>query len=134
MDRTDLAAVPLLAGARRRQLTALARLLDEVDVDAGRTLTRQGSLASEFFLIRSGTAVVVRDGRPVARLGQGDHFGEIGLLAGPSRSATVVAETPMRLAVASARDFEALRALLPRARAELAGTAALRSARDRRPA
>ena len=71
-------------------------------------MTRQHEQGREFFVIDSGTAQVWRDDRPLGSLSAGDHFGEISLLAGRPRTATVVAETEMDLLVASRREFLAL--------------------------
>ena len=62
---------------------------DEIDVPSGRTLTKQGEPGREFVVIVSGTAEVTKDGRRVNMLGAGDFLGEIALLSGGPRTATV---------------------------------------------
>jgi drug/metabolite transporter (DMT)-like permease len=97
----------------RRERRALARAMDTVVVPAGLRLLRQGAPADEFFLIQRGRATVIRDGRPIAQLGPGDFFGEIALLRGGARTASVVASTTMRIAVVPRRRFAGLMRALP---------------------
>jgi CRP/FNR family cyclic AMP-dependent transcriptional regulator len=89
----------------QRHLDLVARHADEVSLDAGRVLARQGGLGREFLLIVDGSARVERDGRRIAHLGPGDCFGEMSLIDGRPRSATVVAETPMVLLCVHTRSF-----------------------------
>ena len=58
-----------------------------------------------FFVITEGEAAVSRDGRELARLGPGDHFGELALISDRARTATVTAETPLRTAMLSSWEF-----------------------------
>lgn len=74
----------------------------------GDEMTRQGSVGREAFVILSGVASVIKDGAEVARLGPGDHVGELSLLDGGPRSATVRAETDMDLLVLSKPAFNAV--------------------------
>lgn len=103
-----LRRVPLFAGLDRHGLEEVGRLADEVDVRAGRELTRQGEAAEEFFVVVSGSVRVERDGRTIRNLGDGDFFGEIGLVDGGPRTATVTAESDCRLLVVAHREFHAL--------------------------
>ena len=80
----------------------------EVTVDAGATLATQGDNAYELFVIETGDAEVHKDGQPVRTLGPGDVFGEIGLLATGTRTASVVATSPMRLLAMFSREFRQL--------------------------
>lgn len=100
-----LAEVPLFAAASRRDLQKVARASDEVAVKAGRVLVDQGRPGHEFFLILEGTATVRRNNRKVADLGPGQYFGELSLLDRGTRTATVVAETDMKLLVLGQREF-----------------------------
>src|SRR5262245_43972438 len=77
----------------RHERRILARAGLTVNVPAGRLLLKQGGSPDEFFLIQRGRADVIRDGRPIAGLGPGDFFGEIALLRGGTRTASVVATT-----------------------------------------
>src|SRR5436309_8993396 len=84
---------PLFEGLSRKQLASLARLTDDLDVSPGMVLCKEGSRGREFFVIIEGEAAVTRGGRRVATVGPGDFFGEIALLAGVNRTATVTAVT-----------------------------------------
>ena len=66
-------------------------------MSAGRAVFRQGDPADRFYVIETGTADVIGDGRLVAMLGPGEGFGEIGLLRRVPRTATVRAATDLEL-------------------------------------
>lgn len=95
----------LFSACTKRDLHTIGRASDEVVVAAGRTLTEEGRPGREFFLILDGKASVRRNGRRVATLGPGQYFGELSLLDRGPRSATVVADTDMRLLVLGQREF-----------------------------
>jgi CRP-like cAMP-binding protein len=103
-----LEEVPLLEECSRKQLKAVAKITDVVEVPAGTVLARQGEPGNEFYLIMDGSAHVELSARRRARLKPGDYFGEMSLLDGEPRSATVAADTPMRLLVIKRRDFATL--------------------------
>jgi CRP/FNR family cyclic AMP-dependent transcriptional regulator len=108
-DRIDwLKKVPLFSGLSRRDLDLIARLTDVVRADEGKVLTRQGALGEEFLVIVDGRARVERDGTVIARLDAGDFFGEMSLIDGKPRSATVIAQTPITLLVVDSRSFRSL--------------------------
>ena len=113
MDARRLQSLDLFSGLSKSEVEQVARLVDEVDVDAGRVLGREGQIAYEFFVIEEGTASVEIDGRHVTDLGPDEWFGEIGLLATDRRTATVTAKTPMRLAVIFGPNFRSLTRHLP---------------------
>jgi CRP/FNR family transcriptional regulator, cyclic AMP receptor protein len=102
-----LEEVTLLAECSRKQLKAVAKITDVVEVPAGTVLARQGDPGNEFYLIMDGSARVEL-ARRRGRLEPGHYFGEMSLLDGEPRSATVIAETPMRLLVIKRRDFATL--------------------------
>jgi MFS family permease len=110
-----VAQLPLFTGVGASALErALGRLV-EVRTTAGDEVVRQGEPADRFYIIASGTFVVSQsdpaaaDGRHVLRrLGNDDVFGELGLLRGAPRSATVTAETDGRVLALDRRDFLAL--------------------------
>jgi CRP-like cAMP-binding protein len=106
--------VPLFAECGGRDLEMIGRLADEVDAPAGKTLIQEGATAHEFFAVIEGSMRVEIHGRQIARLGPGDFFGEIALVDGGSRTATVVAEEPSRLLVVGHREFHSLLAQNPR--------------------
>jgi CRP-like cAMP-binding protein len=113
-DKADvLKKVPLFSGLNRRYLHLIAREADEVKVEAGAVLTRQGRLGLEFLLILEGGARVERDGKVIARLGPGDFFGEMSLIDGLPRSAAVIAESPSVLLVIQSRAFRSLLDAVP---------------------
>lgn len=103
-----LASLPLFSSCSKRELQRIARAGDEVTVDAGKELVDQGDIGREAFVILSGTASVRRNGRKIATLGAGDPFGELALLDHGPRTASVVAETELRLFVLTARRFNAV--------------------------
>ena len=103
-----LEEVPLLEGCTQRQLRAVARIAEVVEVPAGSVLARAGQSGDDFFLILDGSARVDVSPRKRAKLKPGDYFGEMSLLDGGPRSATVTAETPLRLLVIKRRDFATL--------------------------
>ena len=138
MNPTLVQSVPLFADITPKQRKAVAALADEVDVPAGKQLTREGAYAHEFFMILEGEARVTQRHQssahistgtsPGTTMGPGDHFGEIGLLAGSKRrSATVVASTPMRLLVVGSREFTTLLHSFPRVAERIYATNAARS-------
>lgn len=105
--------IPLFEGLTDHQLLQLARLADDVIVTQGKKLAAAGETGREMFVIVSGSATVkTLRGRGI-RLGPGDFFGEMSLIDGEPRSATVVAETPMQLLVLGQREFWELLAEAP---------------------
>lgn len=108
-----LQEVPLFAGLGRRHLDLVARDADQVTAEAGQPLTRQGGLGHEFLLIVEGRARVERDGTVLARLGAGDCLGEMSVIDGRPRSATVIAEGPMSLLAIHTRSFGELLDTVP---------------------
>jgi CRP-like cAMP-binding protein len=108
-----LQKVPILAECTKKQLKAVAAISRVVEVPAGTMLTRLGESGEEFFVIVDGSAVVEVTRRKRVRLGPGEFFGEMSLLDGGPRSATVRAETDMRLLVILRRNFQALLTEVP---------------------
>lgn len=111
LSRSDCRVVPtspLFAGCTERERRALSRLGTTVSVDAGTNLTPEGRPGLEFFVIDGGDATCSVRGIPRATFGPGDFFGEMALLDGGPRTASVTADTPMRLVVFSAGEFRAM--------------------------
>jgi putative peptide zinc metalloprotease protein len=105
-----LAGLPFLRDVPRADLVAIAHHLREEEREPGVVIVRQGARADRFYLVREGTVLVSKrtsDGRdlPLARLGPGDHFGEAALVANVPRTATVTAETGVRLLSLDAGHF-----------------------------
>lgn len=90
-----LQRVQLFADMDRRQSEQIARLLKERRFPKGETVIREGTGGAAFFLIESGEAAVTCKGAHLRTLGPGDHFGEIALIDGGLRSATVTATTDL---------------------------------------
>lgn len=103
-----LMEVPILAECTRKQLRAVAAISRVVEVPAGTVLTRAGTPGEEFFILVDGSATVEISPRKRRHLGPGDFFGEMSLLDGGPRSATVAAETDVRLLVILRRNFQSL--------------------------
>lgn len=99
-----LARAPLFEGLSKRELTELARLAEDMEVDAGTVLCKEGEPGREFFVIMEGDVEVKRRGRRLKNV-TGAFFGEIALLEDLPRTATVTAATPVRMFVLTARDF-----------------------------
>ncbi len=100
-----LEQIPTFRGLSRRELARVAALADEVEVPAGKRLATAGETGREFSVIIAGEADVrTARGRKI-RLGPGEFAGEMSLVDGEPRSATVDAITPMRLLVIAHRDF-----------------------------
>ena len=93
----ELKQVPLFSGLSERQLRRLVKDFSERRVPVGTQLAKQGEMSGiGFFVIAEGEAAVILDGTQIARLGPGDHFGELAMISQRERIATVEALTPMR--------------------------------------
>jgi CRP/FNR family transcriptional regulator, cyclic AMP receptor protein len=103
-----LSQVQLFAACSKRDLSRIAFLTEEIEVPAGRVLTRQGDPGREAFVISEGQAKATIRGKRSAKLGPGECFGEMALLHSAPRSATVTAESDMRLLVLGSREFSTL--------------------------
>jgi CRP/FNR family transcriptional regulator, cyclic AMP receptor protein len=103
-----LGGVSLFSACSRGELGRIASLVDQVEVAEGKILAREGEPGSEFFVICEGRAKATKRGKQVALLRRGSFFGEMSLLDGGPRSATVTAETDMQLLVLNSRSFSAL--------------------------
>lgn len=101
-----LAAVPLFEGLSKRQLKRLASAAEVVNYMEGHSIVREGEDGDSFFVVLAGQAKVVVNGRTVARALPGDHFGEISLLDGGPRTATVLTETPMTMLMITRKGFQ----------------------------
>jgi CRP/FNR family cyclic AMP-dependent transcriptional regulator len=103
-----ISKVPLFEHCSKRELGEIASLADEVALPAGRNLTSEGKRGLEFVVIVEGAAEVKRGGRVVNRLRAGDFLGEIALLTGRKRSATVTTTEDSRLLVLTTHAFRRL--------------------------
>jgi CRP/FNR family cyclic AMP-dependent transcriptional regulator len=104
-----LAKAPLFAALSRQELGELAKATEDLEVDEGKTLTREGDLGREFFVIVDGEVSVTQAGNEIRRLGPGDFFGEIALIYDNARrTATVTAASPLRFFVLTRQSFRSL--------------------------
>lgn len=100
-----LETLPLFAGLSRRDLSRISRLMREVEVPPGKRLASLGETGREMYIIVDGRALVTTRRGHQLHIGPGDYFGEMSLIDGEPRSATVEATTPMRLLVLGYREF-----------------------------
>jgi CRP/FNR family cyclic AMP-dependent transcriptional regulator len=131
MDPREVQSIPRLAGLSKDDQKVVAQYADEVDVPAGKVLAEEGRLAYEFFAIKDGTADVTLGGQHAATLGPGDFFGEIGLLGGDRRVASVVASSPMSLVVLTGSQLRAIDSRMPGVAERIRGAMAQRIAANR---
>ena len=103
-----LRQVPLFSELDRRALKHVAQAMSERSFAAGETIAREDEVGVGFFVVAEGTARVTVRGKEVARLGRGDHIGEMALIADSPRLATVVAETELRCFAMTSWEFRRL--------------------------
>lgn len=103
-----LTEVGLFSRCTKRERQTIARHAQAADLPAGTDLVREGEPGDALFLILEGEAVVRREGHDVGQVGPGSHFGELAILDGAPRSATVVATTDVKVAVLGIRMFRTL--------------------------
>jgi CRP-like cAMP-binding protein len=125
----DLAQVPLFASLSADELQAVASLLEPREEPAGAALVGEGGPGYSLFVLQRGEASVTSDGQQIAKLGPGDFFGEIALLARRTHTATVTAATPVDLLVMHGSDFRLFERDWPDASALMKRTMAERLAR-----
>jgi len=102
----QLKQVPLFSSLSQRQLKRLTRDFKEREFRPGTAIVRQGHMSGvDFFVIAEGEASVSVDGKEIATLKPGDHFGELALIAERARSGTVTAEVPLRCLVIASWHF-----------------------------
>jgi CRP/FNR family transcriptional regulator, cyclic AMP receptor protein len=88
-----LRTIPLFQGMSDRSIDAIEALARPVTFQAGQTLVREGDPGDTFLIVLDGSAIVTTDGVAIRSLGAGDFLGEISLLDGGPRTATVTAES-----------------------------------------
>ncbi len=103
-----LADLPLFAELSRGELRKVTSLMTPLDIRAGKTFITEGSTVMEAFILLEGTAVVTRDGQEIAQLGPGAVVGEMALLSGVPRTASVTAKTDIVAEVLNRREFVSL--------------------------
>jgi CRP-like cAMP-binding protein len=108
-----LKRVPLFSDLSKRHLNEIAKHADQVLPKAGRVLAQQGKKGWEFIFIVEGKAEVEKNGKVIRHLSRGDFFGEISLIDGEPRTATVIAKTDMSILVVHSRSFDHLLDTIP---------------------
>ena len=103
-----LRKAPLFEGLSKKDLGQLARVSEDMEIPAGTTLTKEGEIGHEFFVIVDGETEVKRKGKNLGTRGAGDFIGEIALLEEVPRTATVKAKTDLRVFVLTSKDFHHL--------------------------
>jgi CRP/FNR family transcriptional regulator, cyclic AMP receptor protein len=101
-----LKGIPLFAGCSRAELESVARVADELRLPAGRVLMRQGAPGRELIVLVDGEATVERDGATIAVRRSGDFLGELALVTGRPRTATVIATTDLHTLVIERLSFD----------------------------
>jgi len=100
--------IPLFKHCSKKELGQIASIADELDLKDGAMLTREGKGGREFFVIVEGSANVLKDGKRVNTVHEGDFIGEISLVTGQPRTASVQATSPVRVLVITSRNFSKL--------------------------
>jgi CRP-like cAMP-binding protein len=108
-----LRKVDLFSKCSKAELGRVASLTTQCFAEPGEVLTKRGDFGVEFFVIVSGQAIASRDEIVLATLGPGSFFGELALLDGGRRTATVVAKNKMQLLVLTRTEFNSVRELVP---------------------
>lgn len=100
-----LSRAPLFEGLSKKELAELARMTDDLELEAGTVLCRQGKPGTTFFVVMDGDVEITRSGRRAETRSSPDFFGEIALIEDVPRTATVTATTPLRCFVLTAPEF-----------------------------
>lgn len=108
-----LRGVSLFASCSRDELSRIASLVTLYEAKQGSVLAEQGEPGLEFFVVVQGSATATRNGVRLAELGPGSFFGELAILDGGTRTATVVADTDMQLFLFSRGEFRTLHSSAP---------------------
>lgn len=128
-----LANVPLFEGLSRRHLKHLTGISEVQNYMEGAVIVREGEAGDSFYVVLAGQAKVTVGRRTMHRVFPGDHFGEIALLDGEPRSATVTSETPMTLLMLSRQSFQTALKDDPSISMQLASSLAKRVRQTSRP-
>ena len=102
------ASVPLFADCSKKELKLLTKCAVIEPRATGATLVSEGQPGTNAFVILQGTCRVLRKGRRVGEVTAGGVVGELSMLNRGPRNATVVAESPLEVAIIERRDFLAL--------------------------
>lgn len=121
-------SIPLFAGCTPAEIHEVAAIADEVDLRAGKRLTTENTDGREFVVIIEGTATVSKGDEVVNQIGPGEWVGEIALLTGGPRTATVVATSALHALVIEGHRFTQLIEHAPQIRAKIEKVVAERTA------
>jgi CRP-like cAMP-binding protein len=121
-----LAQVPLFAGLSRRHLKQIAEHADEIGFRQGEVIVEEDQPGGSFYVILEGEVKVVRNARTISRMGPGEFFGEISLLDGGPRTASVIAETPVSAVRVFKRSFDKVVTQEPRVASQILAVVARR--------
>lgn len=131
-ELASLAGLPLLAGASEEQLAAITALMGAGSASPGQVLGREGEMGAAFWLLLQGRVAVTLGGRQLADAGPGSVLGELALLRGRPRSATVTALEPCRFLTGGTDALERMLDI-PEVRSRLRRLASSRLAQDLKP-
>lgn len=101
-------SLPLFVGCTPPEVAEVAAIADEIDLSVGRKLTTENTDGQEFVVIIEGSANVTQGDKIINEMHSGDFFGEIALLTGQPRTASVVATTPVHALVIEGHAFRRL--------------------------
>jgi CRP/FNR family transcriptional regulator, cyclic AMP receptor protein len=101
-----LKAVPLFTHCTTKQIQFIATQVEDMDFAVGRVLCKEGQSGGDFFVLLAGAADVTRKGQQIAKMIPGDFFGEIAVVDGGPRTATVTTTEPSRCLVLGPRQFQ----------------------------
>lgn len=132
--RALLARVPLFASLPPKHQKRVAAVSAVLDFDEGDEIVKEGQAGSVFYVIADGAAKVVRGGRTVGRLEAGSFFGELAVLGGTPRTASVVATAPTTCVTLSERNLQKVLREEPSIASNILGYVAHRLAESERPA
>jgi CRP/FNR family transcriptional regulator, cyclic AMP receptor protein len=124
----DLASIPLFSSLGPEAVDELATWFESKTASEGVKICGEGAPGYSFFVIVDGNAVVSSEGTELATLGPGDFFGEVAILDGGRRTATVTTTTPAKLLVLFGTEFRQLQEAHPAVAAQLEEAVATRTA------
>ena len=124
----DLTGIPLFAGLSDEERASLAEWFEVSDASPGTALVSEGASGYSFYVLLDGAAEVTVGGETVATYGPGDFFGEMAILGGGRRNATVTVTAPSRLLSMFGTEFRMLQEVQPAVAAQLEETMRQRAA------
>jgi len=116
---TELARIPLFGSLSEAQLDEIAPSFESKSVGPGTRLTGEGAAGYSFFVLAEGQASVTVEGAAIAALGDGECFGEVAILDGGRRTATVTTTTPATVYVMFGTEFRRLQQSHPEVATQL---------------